>query len=134
MAKRANLQNCNTDRTMRSDRLAGIVRFTVPKLAKRGDGKLETHWCGMKDNPNEKYQLVYTQAIQHMAASKGRLLYLYKRLMCVLLFDMYITMNAGVMRKYGCASSKCLLAGERSLLPYHLARSNNSCPQASARG
>ena len=113
MAKRANLQNCSTDRTMRSDRLAGIARFTVPKLAKRGDGKLETHWCGMKDNPNEKYQLAYTQAIQHMTASTGRLLYLYKRLMCVLLFHMHIIMNSGVMRKYGCASSKCSLADSR---------------------
>ena len=95
MAKRANLQNYRTDRAVRSGRLAVIVRFTVPKLAKRGDGKLETNWCGMKDDPNEKYQLAYTQAIQYMAASKGRLLYLYKRLICVLLFDMHIVMNAG---------------------------------------
>ena len=113
MAKRANLQNCSTDRTMRSDRLAGIARFTVPKLAKRGDGKLETHWCGMKDNLNEKYQLAYTQAIQHMAASKGRLLYLFKRFMCVLLFHMHIIMNWGVMKQYGCASLENSLARER---------------------
>jgi len=68
---------------------------------------------GMKDNPNEKYQLACTQAIQYMAASKGRLLYLYKRLMCVLLFDMHIIMNSGVMKQYGCSSLEYLLARER---------------------
>ena len=68
---------------------------------------------GMKDNPNEKYQLAYTQAIQYMTASKGRLLYLYKRLMCVLLFHMHIIMNSGVMKQYGCASLEYSLARER---------------------
>jgi len=50
---------------------ACIVRFTTPTHATHRDGQLETSWQDVKDQPNQKYRIAYTQAIQHVAAPRG---------------------------------------------------------------
>jgi len=68
----------------------------------------------MQDPFNEKYQLACTQAIQHVAASNARLLYLYKWFMCVSSFDIVTDMRvtSAVSVGWVCAWQKNLAYGD----------------------
>ena len=112
--KSSTLKDRNGENVLaRAGRLAGIVRFTMPIIAERGDGQIELNWKGMREHPNSAYRRTYTHAMNHMKAPKGKPLYLYERLSCVAMFDMHIVVDAGGIRDYGNASGKNTLVHEK---------------------